>query len=128
MDYVKSEEYQDCWVISKKFNTTTYYVYLSVEFEKLYVAMANSKKKKYKSFFEEHPQPTDGGIPALLWVKDAMLQFPEWYKSRYKKELKFIYLKGSDSRRQRVYKYFLNKCGFYTERTPDYGIVLCKRL
>jgi hypothetical protein len=81
---------------------------------KLWVALSSGKKRKDLKIFEDKENKSFGGIKALIWVKKAILEFPEYYKEAYiTEDVKlYICIQWSDNRRRDVYKR-LEKDGFY---------------
>lgn len=102
----------------KKFNNTIYRIEIWVDCtqktNKFYVALSSGKKRKYLKNFREDGHHRDGGIRALLWVKQQMFAFPEWFYEKYIVDdiPSYLIIGWADSRRRDIYKR-LQKEGFY---------------
>ena len=76
---------------------------------KFHIGVSSGKKRKHREVFEEKAYKSKGGLKALMWLKDKMLEFPVYYDSSVKNQ--YICIGWSDSRRRDIYKR-LKKYGF----------------
>ena len=104
----------ELYVTSKEFNGDTYVVLISVyktlKADRFWVAVSSGKKRKHIDIFEDKDYKSKGGIKALLWVKDAVFNFPEFYGNPFNKK-QYACILWSDSRRRDIYQR-LEKYGF----------------
>lgn len=129
MEWTKVEGYWNVYKTSKIFNGYHYSVFITVsnyiKTQKYWVAASSGKKRRELEIFEDKESKSLGGIKALLWIKEAMLDFPFFYKNPYNKR-EYICIEWSDSRRRDVYER-LNKEGFNFAMTKG-GKILMKKL
>lgn len=116
MEWKRSKEYKDIYYTSEVFNGCTYMVTVYVEdmFHKsirFWFGASSGKKRKNLEVFEEKRDKSTGGIKALIWIKNSMLSFPEYYSHNEDKK-QFICIQWSDNRRRNIYKR-LEREGFY---------------
>lgn len=98
-----------CYYKIKKFNST----YYKIDFElrgwpksmKIWVSASSGKKRKHLDSFEPNDYSRDGGIKALLWLKEEMLSIPAFLDGEYNIEgiPKYFCISWSDSRRRDIY-------------------------
>lgn len=109
----RGENYEE-FEISKDFNGDTYTVTITVFFtfkaEKFWISASSGNKRKHKEIFEDKDYKSKGGIEALIWIKEVMLNFPKFYGNRFKKK-QYIIVSWTDSRRRDIYKR-LERYGF----------------
>jgi hypothetical protein len=116
MNWEKDERYKNVYTTSKIFDTYQYNVIISLEDEtmsksiKYWVSASSGKKRKEFTIFEEKEAKSLGGIKALFWIKEAILDFPSFYKNPYNK-VEYICIAWADSRRRDIYER-LKKEGF----------------
>jgi hypothetical protein len=117
MKWTKDPKYTNVWVIAKKFNSYQYNVIVMPEQThksiKYWVSVSSGKKRKEFEIFENKESKSLGGIRALFWIKEAMYDFPKFYKDKHSlsKLNSYICIGWSDSRRRDIYKR-LEKEGF----------------
>lgn len=132
MDWIRD---RDCkgkvYYTSKDFNGCKYYLYMSVyeysKSDKFWVSISSGKKRKYIHVFEPKENKSTGGLEALFWIKNTMLEFPDFY-NRHRESIKsqYICVSWADSRRRDIYQR-LTKEGFVF--TMDKGEkILMKKL
>jgi hypothetical protein len=136
MKWTRLEKYQDCFCTSKEFNGYTYNLIISVESSnksvKYYVSSSSGKKRKEFDIFEEKFSKSLGGIRALFWLKQAVLDFPSFYaNSPYGRGVVrnkniYICIGWSDSRRKKIYQKYLEKEGFKLMKDNSYSILMKK--
>lgn len=118
MEWKKCKKHNNTFLCEKKFGKYKYLVEVWVEDTsnslRYWVAVSSGKKRKELDIYEDKPNKSLGGIKALLWIKNAILDFPKFYTREYYTENFKIYLcvRWADSRRRDVYKR-LTKYGFY---------------
>lgn len=109
MEWIKDRNYKNVYYISKKFNGYQYNVIITVfdktasKSIKYWVAASSGKKRREFEIFEEKDTKSLGGIKALFWVKEAILNFPSFYTNPYNKT-EFICIGWADSRRRDIYE------------------------
>tara|TARA_R110000782_G_scaffold260726_1_gene352051 strand:- start:1980 stop:2378 length:399 start_codon:yes stop_codon:yes gene_type:complete len=117
MKWTKDPKYTNVWVITKKFNGYQYNVIVMPEQThksiKYWISVSSGKKRKEFEIFEGKENKSLGGIRALFWIKEAMYDFPKFYKDKHSlfKLNSYICIGWSDSRRRDIYKR-LEKEGF----------------
>ena len=100
-------------------------VFSTFKSEKFWISASSGKKRNQRKFFEERDYKSKGGIEALLWIRDVILDFPNFIGNPFNKK-QYIVIHWSDSRRRDIYKR-LEKYGF--RFTLDEGKkVLMKRV
>ena len=113
-------QYKNAFSIYKKFNNTFYKLTIQLELHrktmKYWVFLSSGKKRKEFNYYEDKPYKSDGGVQALLWAKEKIFSFHNYFISHYhvEKEVKnfYICLKWTDSTRRNVYSRLI-KYGFY---------------
>ena len=113
-------QYENAFSIYKKFNSTFYKLTTQLQYHgktiKYWVFLSSGKKRKEFNYYENKPNKSDGGIKALLWAKEKIFSFHEFFISNYciGNEVKnfYICLKWADSKRRNVYSRLI-KYGFY---------------
>lgn len=111
---INSEHYY----IEKEFNGSVYrveiYIWEYPKSVKFWVGASSGKKRKDRGIFMEKETKSPGGIKALLWIKEKVLEFPGYYsKNRwgFGKKTQYICVSWADSRRRDIYQR-LQKEGF----------------
>lgn len=116
------EEYQ----ISKTVNGDKYNViitvYRTLKVDKFWVAVSSGKKRKQELLFEDKEYKAKGGLKALFWVKQVILEFPKFYGNAYNKR-QYIIIHWSDNRRRDIYKR-LEKDGFRFTMEDGYKVLM----
>lgn len=113
MSWIKHKDYANVFYVTRQFNHCTYVVSITVEDSvkslKFWVAASSGKKRKDLVVFEEKESKSDGGLKALIWIKNQMLNFPQYYKEKYntKDTNLYICISWSDSRRRNIYERLL---------------------
>lgn len=116
MEWKKKPHYKNIYFTSKKFNGYQYNVLITVDETtesksiKYWVAASSGKKRREFAIFEEKEAKSLGGIKALFWVKEAILDFPVFYRNPYNK-IEYICIAWADNRRRDIYER-LKKEGF----------------
>jgi len=128
--YLRNKELGELvYYACETFNGCKYYIYFSIEqtykSEKIWISASSGKKRKDSLIFEEKESKSTGGLKALIWLKDAMLSFPEWLGNPLKKQ-QYICIGWADTRRRDIYER-LTKEGF-TFTMENNNKVLMKKL
>jgi hypothetical protein len=116
MEWVKDEKYKNVYITSKMFDTYQYNVLITLEDAtmsksiKYWVSASSGKKRREFDIFEEKEAKSLGGIKALFWIKEAILNFPSYYTNPYNK-IEYICIAWADNRRRDIYER-LKKEGF----------------
>lgn len=109
MEWIRDINYKNVYCISKKFNNYQYNVIITVFDEtesksiKYWIAASSGKKRREFEIFEEKETKSLGGIKALFWIKEAILDFPGYYGNPYGKA-QYICISWADRRRRDIYK------------------------
>lgn len=130
MNFQPQPQYEgEHYLTTKEFNGCTYYLYFTVECGRVWVNLSSGNKRKHKLTFEDKQTKSKGGLPALIWAKNIIGEFPKWYSEnrKWKPNLKMICVAASDSRRKRIYKRSLAPLGF-TEVRIEGTLVLAKKI
>lgn len=104
----------------KQFGKDRYYLNFCIDSEKAFVTLSSGNKRKYKDIYEQKEYKSGGGLEALIWVRDTILEFPKFKRTKY------ILIGWADSRRKRIYKRGLCKFGFYEARVGGLPCLLKK--
>lgn len=113
------EEYENAYSIYRKFGSTYYKLSVIVyDYNKsirYWIALSSGKKRRDFDIYEDKELKSDGGIKALMWVKEMIFSFPEYFKQNKIKSNKseYICIKWADSRRRDIYSHLLKRYGFY---------------
>ena len=116
-DWEISNTYQDTFYKHRYFGKYKYQIIIFADYYgrsiHFHVGVASGKKRKDLDLFETKDNKSLGGIKALLWIKQEILGFPEYYKEKYNTSNSKLYLciEWSDSRRREIYSR-LEKEGF----------------
>lgn len=98
---------------SENFGGDTYKIMVYIEEShksvKFYFGAASGNKRDKLEVFEEKETKSRGGIKSLIWIKNQILGFPEYYDSKIKNQ--YICISWSDNRRRNIYQR-LEKEGF----------------
>lgn len=117
MEWTKDPQYINTYYTTEKFNGYQYNVIVITEETdksiKYWIHASSGKKRREFEIFEDKENKSLGGIKALFWIKDAMLDFPRYFSERRNLWGKTVYLMigWSDSRRRNIYQR-LEKEGF----------------
>lgn len=111
-----SKGYEPYYTIEKEFNGCTYVVTVFVwdypKSLKFWIGLSSGVKRSDLEVFESKDKISTGGISALLWVRDAVLSFPEFYNTTYSYYTKgkslYTYIHWADIKRRNVYSRLLN--------------------
>lgn len=118
MNWEKDKRYANTFFCTEIFNDYKYVVSISTEERsksiRFWVFASSGKKRSELEIYEDKPNKSFGGIRALLWMKKAVLSFPDYYHRHYRTEgMKLIIcIAWADSKRKRVYER-LKKEGFF---------------
>ena len=121
MEWNKLDGYTNVFYKLNKFNGCMYKISITIEETgksiRMWVDVSSGKKRRHLDIFEEKDDKSYGGIKALMWLKQTMLGFPEWFKSNYNTEdvKLYICIAWSDSRRRDIYSR-LEKEGFFFKK------------
>jgi hypothetical protein len=111
--YVKDKDtVTRCYHACEIFNGCKYYIYFDVDetfkSEKIWIYVSSGKKRKDFLIFGSKDSKSNGGIRALIWLKDAMLNFPGYFGNPLKKQ-QYLVIAWSDSRRRDIYQRLMNE-------------------
>jgi hypothetical protein len=113
----KDNRYTNIFYCEKYFGGFKYSVIITVEAlsksVRFWVYTSSGKKRKELEIYGDKINKSLGGIKALFWIKDAVLNFPIFYNIKYDiDDLKaYLCILWSDSRRRDIYAR-LEKEGF----------------
>lgn len=116
MEWSKHKYFTNVYTTSKVFNGYQYNVLITIQDKtesksiKYWVAASSGKKRREFEIFEDKGSKSLGGIKALFWVKEAIMNFPSFYGNPYNKK-EYICIGWADSRRRDIYER-LRKEGF----------------
>ena len=106
--------YYELYTTSKEFNGDVYVasvqVYRTLKSDKFWFHVSSGKKRKHFEVFEDKEYKSHGGMKALFWIRDAMYDFPKFYKNHYNKK-QYLVVGWADTRRRNIYSR-LQKEGF----------------
>lgn len=117
MDWMKDKNYTNVWVTTKKFNGYQYNVIVIPDISdktiKYWVHASSGKKRKEFEIFEDKKNKSLGGIRALFFIRDAMYDFPKYFRniSNIEGKKEYLMIGWADSRRRDIYQR-LEKEGF----------------
>ena len=117
MNWIKDPKYINTYYTTEKFNGYQYNVLVIVEETdksiKYWIHASSGKKRKEFEIFEDKENKSLGGIRALFFIKEAMFDFPRYFKERRYVGNKTCYLcvGWADNRRRKIYQR-LDKEGF----------------
>ena len=107
----KTEDGVKTFSCSEIFNGCTYtvtvWVYDYLKRSEFWVGLSSGKKRRDLEIFEPKENKSTGGIAALLWAKEMMLSFPEYYGNPYNQK-QFICVHWADARRRDIYSRLIN--------------------
>lgn len=87
MDWIKDTRYTNLYYVSKQFNGFTYNAVMTLEETdksvKCYFSASSGKKRKEFEIFEDKDSKSFGGIKALFWLRDCLLDFPTFLRQNY---------------------------------------------
>lgn len=117
MNWIKDPKYINTYYTTEKFNGYQYNCLVIVEETdksiKYWIHASSGKKRKEFEIFEDKENKSLGGIRALFFIKEAMFDFPRYFKERRSVGNKTCYLcvGWADNRRRNIYQR-LEKEGF----------------
>lgn len=101
-------EYMDSFYCTKEFNGYTYWVegwaHINAKSIHLWIGASSGKKRRDLSIFEEKDNKSMGGIRALLWIKQMVLEFPEFYRRYAHGKQMYLCIGWADTRRRDIYE------------------------
>lgn len=116
----KDGYFDNYWKV-KRFNGTDYKIEVLVEEKNksviFWVGASSGKKRKQIKSYKHEGVDRLGGIKALLWVKDEILKFPDYFASHprnilYEGDKVYICIHWTDRRRRDIYYRSLSREGF----------------
>lgn len=114
-DWNKDKRFTNVYYKTNNFNGYQYNIIVTIEESdktlKYWISASSGKKKRDFYVFDDKSEKSLGGIKALVWLKESMLEFPIFYKNRVYKRKEYICINWSDSRRRDIYSR-LQKEGF----------------
>jgi hypothetical protein len=117
MNWIKDPKYIKTYYTTEKFNGYQYNVLVIVEETdksiKYWIHASSGKKRKEFEIFEDKENKSLGGIRALFFIKEAMFDFPRYFKERRYVGNKTCYLcvGWAENRRRKIYQR-IDKEGF----------------
>jgi len=118
MNWEKDTKFTNVWHAFNTFNGFTYEVVAIIDktdkSDKFWFSVGSGKKRKDISVWEQKDKKSLGGVSALIWIKNMILYFPEYYTSTpYGKDKKrrYLIIGWSDNKRRNIYER-LKKYGF----------------
>lgn len=130
MEWTKDKRYTNLFYTSKMFNGFQYNAIITIEETdkclKYWLSVSSGKKLREFEIFEEKDTKSLGGIKALFWIKEAMYDFPEFYKNWVNGRKEYFCIGWADKRRRDIYERLIKE-GFTFQM--EYGQkVLRKKL
>jgi hypothetical protein len=108
MEWIKDKRYTNLYYISKQFNGFTYNAVMTLEESdksvKYWFSISSGKKRKDFEIFEEKGSKSFGGIKSLFWLKECLLDFPNFFARRLYGRNQYICIGWSDNRRRNIYE------------------------
>ena len=128
--FERRAEYEgEHYLTTKTFGNCTYYLFFTIQDAKVWVSLSSGNKRKYALVFEEKEVKSTGGLKALLWAKETMLLFPDWYLSRpCANHIIMLCIKPADNRRKIIYQRGLEPLGFKIYNITTVGLTFCKKI
>ena len=117
MEWVKDKNYTNVWITTKKFNGYQYNVIVIPDITdktiKYWIHASSGKKRREFEIFEDKKNKSFGGIRALFFIRDAMYDFPKYFRntSNIEGKKEYLMIGWADSRRRDIYQR-LEKEGF----------------
>ena len=117
MDWMKDKNYTNVWITTKSFNGYQYNVIVIPDITdktvKYWIHASSGKKRKEFEIFEDKKNKSLGGIRALFFIRDAMYDFPKYFRntSNIEGKKEYLMIGWADSRRRDIYQR-LEKEGF----------------
>lgn len=115
MEWIKDRRYTNLYHISKDFNGYTYNAVMTLKETdksvKYWFSISSGKKRKDFNVFEEKESKSFGGLKALLWLKECLFDFPNFFAPRLRGRSQYFCIGWADSRRRDIYER-LQKEGF----------------
>lgn len=129
MEWFTDNRYRGVYYTSKIFNGYQYKTEILVEHSdktlKYWVSVSSGKKRRDLDIFESKESKSLGGLRALLWAKEAMYDFTNYYSYRVYDRKEYICIGWSDSRRRDIYQRLLKE-GFVLTREWGKKILMKK--
>lgn len=128
--FERRTEYEgEHYLTTKTFGNCTYYLFFTIQDAKVWVSLSSGNKRKYALVFEEKEVKSTGGLKALLWAKETILLFPDWYLSRgCATHIVMLCIKPTDNRRKIIYQRGLEPLGFKIYNITTVGLTFCKKI
>lgn len=138
--FERRTEYEgEHYLTTKTFGNCTYYLFFTIQDAKVWVSLSSGNKRKYALVFEEKEVKSTGGLKALLWAKETMLLFPDWYLGKAERSLTsekrsaanritMLCVKPVDNRRKIIYQRGLEPLGFKIYNITTVGLTFCKKI
>lgn len=107
--WTSDDKYRDIYFKIMKHSNTYYKVEMEVEYDdkmvRVWVSAASGRKRKHLNDFDINDYRRDGGIKALVWIKNEIMSIPESIKELYTfdKERMYICIGWVDNHRRNVY-------------------------
>lgn len=115
MDWIKDKRYTNLYYISKQFNGFQYNAVMTLEESnksvKYWFSISSGKKRKDFEIFEEKGNKSFGGVSALYWLKECLIDFPSFFAPKVYGRKEYLCVGWADTRRRNIYER-LQKEGF----------------
>lgn len=129
MEWIKDTRYTNVYYISKQFNGFQYNAIMTLEETdksvKCYFSASSGKKRKEFEIFEDKDSKSFGGIKALFWLRDCLLDFSTFFAPKLYGRNLYLCVAWSDNRRRNIYQR-LEKEGFIFMREYRSKILMKK--
>jgi len=131
-EWDRDKDFVNVYYCLKKFEDCFYKIVVFVEENnktiKYYIGATSGKKKKDLEIFEAKDNKSNGGLKALIWLKNKLLEFPSFYADKIgvdKTKTQYILVRWADNRRRNIYQR-LEKEGFYFMIDSNYKYLIKK--
>lgn len=108
------KEQHEYYSLSKYFDKYEYKITVWIDESdkslKYWFGVSSGNKRKDLEIFEEKDKKSYGGLKALLWIKNSIFEFSNFYKNYVHGRKEYICISWADSRRRNIY-----------ERLTEYG-------
>lgn len=114
--WLKTKDFEgyEMYSAKEKFDGIVYnliiYVWEQRSTELFWIGLSSGNKRKDLRVFEDKPKKIPASLKGLLWAKDMILKFPEYYGNKLNKK-QYLCISWADSRRRDIYSR-LEKYGF----------------
>jgi len=107
MEWIKDPLYTNTYYTTEKFNGYQYNVLVITEESpktiKYWIHASSGKKRREFEIFEDKENKSLGGIRSIFWIKEAMYDFPNYFKNKVRDRQQYICIGWSNNRRRNIY-------------------------